>query len=67
MIGTMLEKKRESMGVSLPDMAKRLDTTKQRLEQIEKDVTKNPGGITCLKLARQYKIPIRTILQNLGE
>jgi transcriptional regulator with XRE-family HTH domain len=66
MIGKMLEDKRLEMGVSLTDMAARLNTTKQRLEQIEKNVTKNPGGAICLELSKQYKIPIKTLLENIG-
>lgn len=67
MIGKILEKKRVEMGISLTEMARKLNTSKQRLEQIEKNVTKNPGGIICLKLATEYKIPIITLLKNLGK
>jgi transcriptional regulator with XRE-family HTH domain len=67
MIGKMLEEKRVAMGVEITDMAKQLGTTKQRLEQIEKDVTKNPGGQICLALSKAYKIPIKTLLENIGE
>jgi transcriptional regulator with XRE-family HTH domain len=62
----MLQEKREEMGLTLTEMAIKLGTTKQRLEQIEKDVTKNPGGQICLSLSKEYKIPIKTLLENIG-
>jgi transcriptional regulator with XRE-family HTH domain len=67
MIGKILEEKRKELGLTLTEMALRVDTSKQRIEQVEKNVTKNPGGKFCLELSKAYRIPLKTLLENLGE
>jgi transcriptional regulator with XRE-family HTH domain len=67
MLGKILEDKRLEMGIKLTEMAKKLGTTKQHLSQIEKGVTVNPGGATCLLLSKHYKIPVKTLLENIGK
>jgi transcriptional regulator with XRE-family HTH domain len=65
MIGEILQKRRTELGITLKDMAATLGTTKQRLEQIEKDVTKNPGLSICRDICKAYKLPMKTLTDNI--
>lgn len=66
-IGDRLRELREGAGLTLEQAGKIAGTTKQNTSQIEKGVTKEPGGILLYRWSRHYRVSLEWLITGKGE
>lgn len=66
-VGERLRKLREDHGLTLEQAGKIAGTTKQSASQIEKGITKAPGGIFLYRWSRHYGVDLEWLIAGKGE
>lgn len=66
-IGERLAKLRNDKKLTFEEVGKIADTTKQNASQIEKGITKAPGGIFLYKWARYYGVNLEWLITGKGD
>lgn len=65
-VGERLKALRESRGLTLEAAGKIADTTKQSTSQIEKGITKLPGGLPLYLWAKHYGVSLEWLITGRG-
>lgn len=66
-VGTRLKTLREAAGLTLEEAGRIGETTKQSVSQIEKGVTKVPGGLPLYLWSRHYRVNLEWLITGKGD
>lgn len=65
LIGVVIEKASDAIGLHMDEVAARAEVSFQALNDIRRGKTKNPSGITLRKLAKVLCIPVERLTEAL--